>query len=144
MGAGPARGRALGSGHGTTARDELLIAFDREMRENPPLFPGVRAERVGPVVRVVGEENMVIYSDLNEANASRVVREQAEFFRRSAARLEWKYFGHDRPPGLEAILASEGFEPEEPETLVVFDLRTGLPGVLARSRGPTGRGCRGS
>jgi GNAT superfamily N-acetyltransferase len=109
--------------------EELRAQFDREMRIDPPLYPGARSERVGPIVRVLGAENYVIYSDLDEGNAARVVAEQAQFFRRLGADVEWKVLGHDGPARLEQILAAEGFVPDAPETLVVYDLAKGAPGA---------------
>jgi len=116
------------------SREELRAQYDREMRQDPVPDAGSYVEQLGPIVRVVGKESYVIFSDLNEANATGVVAEQVEFFRRSSGDAEWKVFGHDRPPHLEAILAAAGFVPDEPETLVVFDLRDGVPG------GPAGAG----
>jgi ribosomal protein S18 acetylase RimI-like enzyme len=105
---------------------EVLAAYDFEVRRDPSPYPEDRIERVGPVVRVVGKDNYVIFSDLTDENAPLVVAEQAEFFRRAGVEAEWKWFGHDRPAGLPALLERHGFVPEEPETLVVFDLADGL------------------
>lgn len=105
----------------------VLALYDQEIRRNPVVYPGVRIETVGPIVRCVGEENMVLYSDLTAADAPGVVAEQARFFRELGVEAEWKSFGHDRPPELPALLASEGFEPDEPETLVAWDLNA--PGL---------------
>ncbi|MGA9839889.1 MAG: GNAT family N-acetyltransferase [Thermoplasmata archaeon] len=107
---------------------ELRARYDAEMRRDPVPDPHTRVDRDGPVVRVLGDENYVIYSDLEGADAARVVAEQVAYFRRVGQEVEWKTFGHDRPADLEAILARAGFVPDEPETLVVFDLREGLPG----------------
>ncbi|MGP8077726.1 MAG: GNAT family N-acetyltransferase [Thermoplasmata archaeon] len=107
--------------------DEVLARFDAEMRRDPVPDRGSTVERLGPIVRVVGEENYVIYSALTDADAREIVAEQADHFRRTAREVEWKWFGHDRPAHLEAILADAGFVPEEPETLLVFDLRDGVP-----------------
>jgi ribosomal protein S18 acetylase RimI-like enzyme len=117
---------------------ELRAQYDREMRRDPPLYPGTRVEREGPIVRVVGTENFVIFSDLGTADARSVVHEQAEYFRREGVEVEWKTFGHDPPEDLPEILAAEGFVADEPETLVLRDLRgsfpeaTGPPGVDVR------------
>ncbi|MGI0130226.1 MAG: GNAT family N-acetyltransferase [Thermoplasmata archaeon] len=107
--------------------DELLARYDREMRIDPAPEPGVRVERLDRLVRLLGDDNYVIYSDLTREDAPRVVAEQAEFFRRSGAALEWKTFGHDRPPTLGATLAAAGFVPGELETLVVLDLERTVP-----------------
>ncbi|MFZ0699985.1 MAG: GNAT family N-acetyltransferase [Thermoplasmata archaeon] len=119
-------------------REKILALYDAEMRRNPIPEPGTRAERVGTVVRIVGSDNYVVFSDLSETDASEVVASQAEFFRRAGVQAEWKTFGHDRPKDLAKILAEEGFVPDEPETLVVFDLReelfgeTSMPGLEIR------------
>jgi len=110
-------------------RAQVLAQYDREIRRDPPPYEGVRVERAGPVVRVVGRDNFVIYSELTSENARRVVAEQARFFRALGHEAEWKLFGHDTPDDLERILAAEGFVPDEPETLLVFDLRQGTPGT---------------
>jgi GNAT superfamily N-acetyltransferase len=111
-----------------TPADELPALYDREMRKDPVQYPGTRIERPGAVVRVVGSENFVIYSDLDDESAPPVVAREAEFFRRRGAEVEWKTFGHDRPKNLPEILAGAGFVPDEPETIVVFDLADGIPG----------------
>ena len=117
---------------------ELLARFDAEMRIDPPApsEPGVRYERVGSVVRAIGAWNAVVFAQLTADNADAVIAEQVAFFRSLAVEtaaggagtgadtraLEWKVYGHDLPPDLGARLAGAGFAPDEPETLVVFDL----------------------
>ncbi|MGP8072886.1 MAG: GNAT family N-acetyltransferase [Thermoplasmata archaeon] len=111
--------------------DEVLAFYDAEMRRDPAPDPGSKVGRVGSIVRVVGRDNYVLFSDLTDTNARDAVAEQAKFFRQAGADVEWKVFGHDRPANLEEILTTAGFIPKEPETLVVFDLREGLPGGSA-------------
>jgi GNAT superfamily N-acetyltransferase len=108
-------------------KPELLAVYDAEMRRDPIPDPGSRVEFAGPVVRVVGKDSYVIFSDLDEANARPVVEAQVRYFAGSEGDVEWKVFGHDRPANLEAFLAAAGFVPDEPETLVVFDLGRSLP-----------------
>ncbi|MCI4339203.1 MAG: GNAT family N-acetyltransferase [Thermoplasmata archaeon] len=105
-----------------TATRELRELYDREMRKDPAAYAGARIEPLGRIVRVVGEENYVIFSDLGGTDAARVVHEQADHFRRAGAEVEWKVFGHDLPENLESLLAAEGFVPDELETLVVLEL----------------------
>lgn len=107
---------------------ELLALYDREMRREPVAYPGARIERLGRIVRVVGSENTVIYSDLGEDDAPAAIAEQAAFFRAAGAEAEWKAFGHDQPSNLPRLLADAGFVPDEPETIVVYDLTNGTPG----------------
>jgi hypothetical protein len=106
---------------------EILALFEREMRRDPIPPAGSRVERVGPIVRIVGRENCILFSDLDDSNVRRVVAEQVEFFRRRAADVEWKLYGYDRPEDLASILERAGFVPEEWETVLVFDLGEGLP-----------------
>jgi GNAT superfamily N-acetyltransferase len=107
---------------------ETLALFEREMRRDPIPASGSRVERLGPIVRIVGKENCVIFSDLDDTTARGVVVAQAEFFRRGSVEAEWKVFGYDRPENLESILADAGFVPEHMETLIVFDLQEGFLG----------------
>jgi GNAT superfamily N-acetyltransferase len=108
-------------------RAELLALYDREMRRDPAPYPGTRIEHGSRTVRVVGVENFVIYSDLNEETAPAAIAEEAEFFRGAGAAVEWKAFGHDRPANLPRLLADARFVPDEPETIVVYDLASGVP-----------------
>ncbi|MFF2012163.1 GNAT family N-acetyltransferase [Streptomyces sp. NPDC058195] len=104
----------------------LLALFDREMREHArPDGPGVRVERTGDVVRQVGtadDWNGVVWSapDLGPARADAVIAAQvARYAALGHDVFEWKLYGHDRPAGLADRLLAAGFEPEEPETLLV-------------------------
>ena len=108
-------------------RDKVLALYDREMRRDPPGFPGVRVERLDGLVRIVGDVNLVTYCEAEAPQIPRLVAEQVEYFRRAGTRVEWTTFAHDRLPGLESALEANGFRPEELESLVVFDLSTGLP-----------------
>jgi len=60
-----------------------------------------------------------------------VIAEEVAFFRsltpETGRTLEWKVYGHDLPADLGSRLAAAGFEPEEPETLMVFDLAGEIP-----------------
>ena len=109
-------------------RGSVLALYDAEMRRDPIPEPGARVERVGTIVRVVGTDNYVLFSDLTEAGARAAVASQANFFRDAGVKLEWKIFGHDLPRDLADILGEEGFVPDEPETPVAFDLRNGSLG----------------
>ena len=129
---------------------ELLALFDREMRARvDDEEPGVVGEFVGGVVRTYGAINGVWYSELDSESAPGAVAEQVEFFRgyfatlasppcpplpsewergNREAEFEWKVYAHDQPSDLERILADNGFEPDEAETLMVSDLsRLSIP-----------------
>ena len=122
---------------------EILARFDAEMRIDPPPQPGVRYDRVGSVVRGFGAWQAVVFARLTSANADAAIAEQVAFFHavanevgsggadtvtaangggRGVRAIEWKVYGHDTPADLGSRLAAAGFEPDEPETLMVFDL----------------------
>lgn len=100
----------------------VLARFDREMRARPDLRGTDRLEEVDGVVRVVGDHSWIAYSQLDSSTASRAIRDQTDYFRRLARRVEWKVFGHDRPSNLGELLRAEGYVPDPSETLVVLDL----------------------
>jgi len=79
-------------------------------------------EAVGGVVRAVGHYACIGYSKLSEASADRAIEDQVAYFTSLGQEVEWKVYGHDRPGDLGARLAARGFQPDETETLMVFDL----------------------
>ncbi|TXS39206.1 GNAT family N-acetyltransferase [Streptomyces sp. OR43] len=110
----------------TARREELLAAFDREMREGArPDGPGVRVERGDGFVRQVGKDtdwNAVVWSspDLDAVRADAAIAAQvAHCTAHGYGEFEWKLYSHDRPADLGARLLAAGFVPEEPETLLV-------------------------
>lgn len=110
----------------TAHREELLAAFDREMREHArPDGPGVRVERTADLVRQVGaadDWNGVVWSspDLDAVRADAAIAAQvAHCTGLGYGEFEWKLYAHDRPADLGARLLAAGFVPEEPETLLV-------------------------
>ncbi|WP_345983560.1 GNAT family N-acetyltransferase [Streptomyces sp. DSS69] len=105
---------------------ETRDLFDLQMREHArPDGPGVRVERVGPVVRQVGgpdDWNGVVWSDpeLDAAGADAAIADQiAHCTALGLPDFEWKLYAHDSPADLGDRLRAGGFVPEEPETLLV-------------------------
>jgi len=107
---------------------EILALYDAQMRADPPPETGIRHERVGTVIRAMGSEHTIIFSNLNAIDADEAIAAQAAFFRSIDAEVEWKVYGHDLPADLGRRLGATGFEPQERETLMAFDLAEGLPG----------------
>lgn len=73
-------------------------------------------------------EGFISYRDLAGANAAevrRLVANALEHFAGdpSVRRVEWKTRGHDAAPGLYAALAEHGFAAEEPESIMIGELR---------------------
>ena len=65
---------------------------------------------------------MLIYSQLNEANAEETIREQVNYFESIGQDFEWKVYDYDVPSDLKDRLGSCGFIVEEAEAITVLDL----------------------
>ena len=106
---------------------EILARFDSEMRERPPVDEGTRVERAGTVVRLVGDQCMILYSRLNASNARDVIAAETAYFRSLGREVEWKVYGHDLPSNLGELLGEAGYVPDPPETMMVADLASFVP-----------------
>jgi ribosomal protein S18 acetylase RimI-like enzyme len=105
---------------------DLLAAYDAQLRARvPPRLPaGARAERDGPVVRLLGLDGggFVGYRDvggLEPAALDALIARQIRVFAARGERFEWKLHGHDRPADLPDRLRAAGFVAEAPETVVI-------------------------
>jgi hypothetical protein len=68
-------------------------------------------------------EGSVIYSQLNDANAEDIIREQILYFENLGQDFEWKVYDYDQPSDLKERLAACGFTVEEEEAIMVLDLK---------------------
>lgn len=105
---------------------EILALYDKQERQGGE-HPSHLREETPEVVRQVSHDrerlSFVIYSQLNESNADRVIAEQiARFQEWGGTGFEWKLYEHDRPPDLKERLLAHGFEADETEGLLVLDL----------------------
>jgi len=100
----------------------VLAQYDAEVRARPTAQPGFEVERTNGVVRLTGHFNFVSWWDLAPGAAREAVAKQAAHFRSRGEELIWRVYEHDQPAGLGDCLAEEGFEPETPGTLMIFDL----------------------
>jgi len=108
----------------------LLSLYDEHCRREAhiadPLF---RVERAGPVTRVVGPtqdaySNTILHADVSSPDLARgQVAEQIRYYQSIGHDFEWKWYSHDLPPELPAILSELGFSPGESETVMVLDAR---------------------
>jgi hypothetical protein len=105
--------------------DALLAAYDTQMRsaETGGLPAGVRAERDGPIVRLVGQHRGFISSPSNlaivGAELDALIARQREYFAGRGEAVEWKTRAYDRPADIVARLRAQGFVAEETETVLV-------------------------
>jgi GNAT superfamily N-acetyltransferase len=104
--------------------EALLAAYDEQMRggpTNPP--PGVRCERDGPLLRVVGQFRGFISAPrdvgLRGAELDRLITRQRDYFAERGEAVEWKSRGHDEPADLTDRLRAAGFVPEQRETVLI-------------------------
>ncbi len=131
-------------------RNELLAVFDREQRRDVTYY-GTRREVTPEVVRHIPDENeglgggAILYSQLDESNADRVIAEQRDYFAALDMEVEWKLYSHDRPADLPARLLAHGFVPDEPESVMVLDMDDApavywqpVPPEIRRLTGPEG------
>jgi hypothetical protein len=104
---------------------ELLSAYDRQIRaaEASNLAPGVSAEADGPVVRIVGERRgfISVPADLGTEghDLAALIARQREFFAARDVAVEWKTRAHDLPAEVFDQLFAAGFQPEEPQTVMI-------------------------
>jgi len=97
--------------------------YDSTMRAATAPDDAVRIERVGHVVRVIGDSWCSVDSpELTATEAPEVVAEQTAFLRTLGREVEWKVYGHDQPPRLGELLRSAGYFADPLETLEVLDL----------------------
>lgn len=107
---------------------EILALYDAQMRRDPPQEKGLTIERVDGVTRLTGPFNVITHAELAADAVDAAIAAQAAHFRALGRKVEWKVYAHDRPADLAARLAAAGFESDEQETLLAFDMEThGLP-----------------
>ncbi|MFB9312566.1 GNAT family N-acetyltransferase [Nocardioides plantarum] len=104
----------------------LLAAYDSQLREEAEVATMAHVERHGPLLwaRSGSGRGFVTYRDLDGATgvalrelvSATVAHYAAD---PEVASLEWKTRGHDHAPGLHELLLEHGFEPEEPESVMV-------------------------
>jgi hypothetical protein len=110
--------------------EEYLAAYDDQLRTDAETPSAVRIDRLGPLrlARFAGGRGFISYRDLGGADAAAVeelVEGALANYRDDPAisKVEWKSRGHDRAPGLHEALVRNGFEPGEPESIMIGEAR---------------------
>jgi hypothetical protein len=106
-------------------KSQLIALYDHDQRKEIE-FPETRRQVTPTVVRHIDTsgtgEGIITYSQLTEANAEEVIREQVSYFERLGQDFEWKLYDYDQPSDLKERLESYGFRIEEAEAIMVLDL----------------------
>ncbi len=119
---------------------KILDLFDTQTRTNPSAHLGLVREWADGVLRCTGSYNLIAWWDpnLRSEDVDSVITAQTVFFRSLNERVEWKVYSHDRPANVEERLDAAGWQADEVETFLVFDLEYGdipakpTPGVNVR------------
>jgi GNAT superfamily N-acetyltransferase len=100
----------------------VLQRYDSEVRARPKVRSGFEVERTGGITRLTGHFNFICSWDLAPSAAREAVASQAAYFRSRGEKLIWRVYEHDKPAELSDCLAEEGFEADQPGTLMILDL----------------------
>lgn len=109
--------------------DALLAAYDDQLRTDAETAGADRVEHLGPLLLATfrGGSGFVTYRDLGGAGETEIrdlVRGALEHYRADpdVGEVEWKTRAHDEAPGLHHALLEHGFEPDEPESVMLGEL----------------------
>ncbi len=115
-------------------KSQIIALYDHDQRKDVE-YPDMRREVTPNVVRHVdtsgNREGVIMYSQLNEANAEDIICEQVNYFESIGQGFEWKFYDYDGPSDLKERLSSSGFIIEEAEAIMVLDLED-APEVLGQ------------
>ena len=111
---------------GVDTREQLLAAYDAQLRTDAETPSAISVTRLGPLrlVRFVDGRGFITYRDLASADEAGVRRLVSEAWGHYAAepeilKVEWKTRGHDHAPGLHEALLDHGFVAEAPESVMI-------------------------
>jgi GNAT superfamily N-acetyltransferase len=109
---------------------QILALYDEDRKR--VLLSGMRREVTAHLVRHISAdgEGLIIYSNLDSANADEVIQEQMAHFGDAGRDSSWVVYEHDTPPDLRDRLLARGFRVEEPESIMVLDVEDASPVLL--------------
>ncbi|MBG6095943.1 GNAT family N-acetyltransferase [Nocardioides luteus] len=108
----------------------MLKAYDEQLRTDAETPGAVSVTRHGPLRLITFDagRGFISYQDLggaDEAGIEALVAAAVAHFEADPTieEVEWKTRGHDVAPGLHETLLRHGFEPEEPESIMIGEAR---------------------
>lgn len=109
---------------------QYLNAYDDQLRMTPELSGASTTAQYGPLLLATfdGGRGFITYADLGDPHAEDVallVDAALDHFvgLPEITSVEWKTRGHDRAPGLHDALVARGFQPEEPESIMIGEAK---------------------
>ncbi|MFD1722004.1 GNAT family N-acetyltransferase [Amnibacterium endophyticum] len=107
--------------------DDLLAAYDDQLRGDAEVRSALRTMRLGPALLAVFPDGFgfITCRDLPPGDPAPFVRDALDRLRADAdvRVVEWKTRAHDRAPGLLEALAAAGFEEGEAESIMIGEAR---------------------
>ncbi len=99
--------------------------YDRYIRLEAD-YPNFAREELPGIVRMVpqggDDRGFLAYTHLDESNVEAAIEAQIAYFEKLGLDFEWKLYDYDTPGDLKQRLAQHGFEIEEDEAILFFDL----------------------
>lgn len=110
-------------------KEEVIRLFNKEQRIEIE-YPSFRREEAGRIIRQVSltdHDGYISYSELDHETADEVIREQVAYFQELGQQFEWKVYDYDQPENLKEKLQALGFKVDDPEALMIIQLRHDHP-----------------
>lgn len=100
-------------------------------------IPGLLREDLGTVVRYTPKSpdanGLLCFTNLSEHDMQEQVPRQISYFSERNLGFEWKLYDFDRPHDLKSALLEFGFEEDDPEALMIYDVSRFKPASAAGS-----------
>lgn len=112
-----------------TIQEQYLRAYDEQLRTDAETPSALNVSKSGPLrlVTFAGGRGFITYQDLADATTEEItalVPQALAHFQADSGitAVEWKSRGHDHAPGLHEALLANGFEADEPESIMIGPL----------------------
>ena len=108
----------------------VLTLYDQDRKQVRLL--DMQREETSHLVRHISPngEGLILYSDLDSTNVEEVIRGQIAHFESAGCDFTWLVYQHDTPADLKDRLLSHGFEVDEPDAIMVLDVKHASTALL--------------